>query len=143
MRQKIKVSKSGQLYTSESDLQISCIRYFSIVHAQYSGLLFSIPNGARVGGKMNKSGKPIGAMILKAEGMTPGVCDLFLAIAKGGFNGLFIEMKTIEGVLSSEQKYFIRKVRAQNYAVIVCCSIDQFAELIEKYLNEELIEVKI
>jgi hypothetical protein len=52
-------------------------------------------------------------------------------------------MKTIEGVLSSEQKYFIRKVRAQNYAVIVCRSIDQFAELTEKYLNEELIEVKI
>ena len=48
-------------------------------------LLFHIPNG----GKRNITT----AKRLKAEGVKAGVPDLFLPVSRGGFFGLFIEMK--------------------------------------------------
>lgn len=134
MPPKFKVTDKGELYVSESQTQISCVRWFRIVHAALSSLLFSIPNGARMGGKMNKKGSPIQASIMKAEGMTSGVADLFLAYPKGGFSGLFIEMKTPVGTLSPEQRSFLERMSAVGYAVAVCRNQNEFEKTVTDYL---------
>ena len=55
----------------------------------------------------------------KAEGLTPGVSDLFLCVPKNGFHGLWLEMKDkgkSEKSLSSEQATWLDEMRKQGYA---------------------------
>lgn len=90
-------------------------------------LLFAIPNGGY-------RTKRTGAM-LKAEGMRAGVPDLFLAVPRFGFGGLFIEMKRpVGGRLSPVQKEF-HKVLSEDYAVEVCKGCSEAIEAIKKYLS--------
>lgn len=97
-------------------------------------LIFAIPNGAMLGG--GKVGA-IRANRLKAEGLRPGVCDLFLPVARGGYHGMFIEMKTLTGSLSENQEQFIERVTEQGYFAPVCFGADEAIENIEWYLNQK------
>lgn len=79
--------------------------------------LHSIPNGfffgwgtgpAERGKLMNK---------LKAEGLLPGVCDLFLPVPAHGFHGFYLELKAGDGKASVDQWEFIHFVEAMGYKV--------------------------
>lgn len=140
---KLKVSPEGELYASESVTQISCVRWFRIVYARLGKHLFSIPNGARIGGKMNKKGFPIMASILKAEGMTAGVSDLFLAYPVGGFHGLFIEMKTPVGEQSDDQREFLELMASVGYAVTSCLRQADFEKDVTDYLNSKFVQTPV
>lgn len=77
------------------------------------GLVFAIPNG----GQRNV----VVARKLKAEGVRPGVPDLFLPVARGIWHGLFIEMKRRDGgELKPTQRRVHRQLLDQNYDVRVC-----------------------
>lgn len=56
----------------------------------------------------------------KAEGMTPGVPDLFLAVSRLRYHGLFIEMKKPGEKLSKEQKEIKAFLESQGFLVLVC-----------------------
>jgi hypothetical protein len=76
------------------------------------GTMFAIPNG----GLRNK----VVAAKLKAQGVRPGVCDIFWPLARGGYYGLFIEMKRRRGKgVTKKQQEFINAVRAQGYRAVV------------------------
>lgn len=95
-------------------------------------LLFAIPNGAMLGGGR------IGAIrmnALKAEGLRPGVPDLFLPVARRGYHGMFIEMKTSKGKPSDNQLEFIRAVEVQGYFCAVCYGADEAINIIEWYMK--------
>jgi hypothetical protein len=76
-------------------------------------LMFAIPNG----GERNKAV----ASRLKAEGVKPGVPDIFLPVARHGAAGLFIELKRIKsvdktkGVVSGNQTEWQKKLRGSGY----------------------------
>lgn len=76
------------------------------------------------------------AVMLRAEGVKPGVPDIFFPYARGGFHGLFIEMKRPypRGHLSVHQQEWIDKLRKQGYAVEVGYGMDGAIEIVEKYL---------
>jgi hypothetical protein len=97
-------------------------------------LIFAIPNGAMLGG--GRVGA-IRANSLKAEGMRPGVCDLFLPVARGKWHGMFIEMKTEIGKLSDNQKEFIASVEQQDYYAVVCFGADEAIEQLTFYLQQK------
>lgn len=143
MHPKFKVSASGEIYPTESVLQIACVKWFRIVHPKLKRNIFSIPNGARIGGKMSKKGFPIMASILKAEGMTEGVSDLFLAKPIGAFSGLFVEMKTIVGTQSDEQREFLELMASVGYAVTVCRRINEFEKDVTDYLNDKFVQLPV
>lgn len=113
----------------ESALQRVCVKWFRLQYPKYANLLFAIPNGGRR--------SRIEAAIMKGEGVTPGVPDLFLAIPSGiwGLHGLFIEMKSAKGVLSPAQKEMDCLLTQQRYMVHPCNSLEKFIWIIEKYLN--------
>lgn len=91
-------------------------------------LLHHIPNG----GRRDKRE----AMRLKAQGVKPGVSDLFLPVARCGYHGLYIEMKREhEGRVSEDQKRWIHNVHAQGYAAVVAHGWCQAAEYIKWYLS--------
>jgi hypothetical protein len=90
-------------------------------------LLFAIPNGGK---------RHIGvARKLKAEGATAGIPDLFMASARNGYHGLFIELKTEKGRVSEPQKYWIRLLAAQGFKVEVCYGWDAARVVLIEYLE--------
>lgn len=96
--------------------------------------LFAIPNGGE------RSKAVAGRM--KAEGVRSGVFDLCLPVARGGYHGLFIEMKrrknangTGGGTVSDNQKDFKSFIYNQGYAAVVCWGWDQAREAILLYMS--------
>ena len=81
----------------------------------------------------------IEAKHLKQQGVKPGIPDIFLPVAKGGYHGLYIEMKRQHGGrLSEEQKDVIPRLRAQGYRVEVCKGFQVAANTIEAYMEGRL-----
>ena len=119
---------------SEHAEQVAVIDWCFAMTRIYPGLdlIFAIPNGAMLGG--GRIGA-IRANSLKAEGMRPGVCDLFLPVARGKWHGMFLEMKTQIGKLSENQEEFIAGVEAQGYFTAVCYGADEAIEQLTFYLQ--------
>ena len=69
----------------------------------------------------------------KQQGMLSGVPDLFLPVPIGGYHGLFIEMKSDKGRLSTNQTWFLSKVELLGYKIAVCYSADEAIEKIKSY----------
>lgn len=90
---------------SEHEEQAGFVRWF---RDRFPGvLIFAIPNGEHRAVSV--------ARRLKAEGVVPGVPDLFVPEWR-----LWIEMKRIKGGrLSDEQKEIIQRLEAIGYTVIV------------------------
>lgn len=88
-------------------------------------LLVSSVNGAMLQGTPEERAKRWKR--LESEGAVPGVSDLVLFVARGGYHGLCIEMK-IEGNDQSPK---------QNYKYVVCKTFDLFEKTILEYLNSK------
>lgn len=90
-------------------------------------LLFAIPNG----GARNA----ITGAILKAEGVRPGVPDLFLAHPNRYYSGLFIEMKKAKGGKVSDAQSEMRTLLMwAGYDVQICEGADKARAVITDYL---------
>ena len=105
------------------------LAYAEMYHPELR-LLHHIPNG---GGR-----NPIEARHLKEQGVKPGIPDLFLPCARGGWHGLYIEMKRRKGGrVSIEQKKTIIALREQGYRVEVCEGWEKAREVIKEYMEGE------
>lgn len=90
-------------------------------------LLHAIPNG----GLRSKRT----AAALKRTGVKPGVPDLCLPIARGGFHGLYVEMKRrTGGRVEPEQKAWHARLAAEGYHVAVCRGHEQAIAVLRDYL---------
>lgn len=89
-------------------------------------LFHAIPNG---GHRARRT-----AVQLKAEGVLAGVPDYALPVARGGYHGLYVELKSMRGYASKEQKAFIAAVRAHGYRAEVCRGWEQAWGVIRDYL---------
>lgn len=90
-------------------------------------LLYAIPNG----GKRHVAV----AAKLKAEGVKKGVLDYCLPVARGGFHGLYLELKAPRGRLTDEQKWWIKKLVERGYAAGVCYGAEEAIRILETYLK--------
>lgn len=91
-------------------------------------VIFAIPNG---GARRAKE-----AARMKGEGVLAGVCDLFVCEARGGFFGLFIEMKrTSSGRLSEEQRNFILNVETRGYCTAICHGREEAMAAFSEYMR--------
>ena len=119
--------------------QVILMQWWALAHQQFGipeQLLFAIPNG----GERNI----IVAARMKKEGVRAGVPDLFLAVPKGEFHGLFIEMKKPKGGrVSKNQSSMIKLLAAQGYAAKVCCGWVEARVEIERYLRQQPIAQKV
>ncbi len=110
------------------------VRYFAWVkkhrhtHEQLQ-LAFAIPNG----GFRHKAV----AARMKAEGVEPGIPDIFISVPQGGFPGLYIEMKSKapSARLSNTQEVKIRLIRQYGYKVQVCKGAEQAIAATKAYLG--------
>lgn len=128
---KFRPNRKKSISPSESQIQGCVIKWWDASHRSYGikkNMLLAIPNGGLRDPK-------IGAQ-MKREGLRKGASDLFLAVRRDGYAGLFIEMKKPGGVLSEEQKEFLADVAIQGYACRVCFTYDEAVKEIGEYLTE-------
>lgn len=104
-------------------------------------LLHAIPNFARMP-------SPWYGAWAKAEGKKAGVPDLCLPVARGGYAGLYLEMKTYQirlnktkaptrtpTKLTEEQEWWHGMLRQQGYFVVTCWTAADAQASLESYLN--------
>lgn len=115
---------------TESKEQKALIKWWSIQFPQFDNLLFHIPNGGLRNLKT--------AVRLKAEGVKPGVADLFLAMPNNNWHGLFIEMKRQYGNSQTVlQKEFQVAIEKQNYRYLLARGWENAKNGILEYLKEK------
>ena len=119
---------------SEEDWeQAQLVRWFRSQHPELSDLFWATPNG-------DLRHKTVAAR-LKATGLLSGVPDLFLAVAKKGAHGLFIEMKRPivpgrrKAYPTKNQRRIIAALQSQGYKAFVCYGQVEAQAAIINYLN--------
>lgn len=110
---------------SEAYEQIAVVDYCDFKHIP----IFHIPNG----GSRNKRE----AKNLKRQGVKKGIPDLCVPVAKGGFHGLYIEMKSETGKPTKEQLEWIETLNGNGYKAVVCYGFDEARETIDQYMGGE------
>ena len=90
-------------------------------------LLYAIPNGGKRDARV--------AAKLKMEGVKAGVLDLNLPVARGGYLGLWIEMKSGTNGLTASQDRWLRDLVAQGHMVAVCWTAEVAIKILETYLE--------
>jgi hypothetical protein len=91
-------------------------------------LLHAIPNGDWRGWGTGKK--------LKAQGVIPGIPDLFLPVARSGFHGLYIELKKAGGSVKAEQWEIMEALHVQGYFVRLTNDLGITLKIITDYLEE-------
>ena len=126
------------MYRRESNLQSACVRYFRMQYPALGRLYISVPNGVPLG--------KASAVQFIREGLTKGVADTLLLVARGGFHGLAIEFKTEEIIYKGgrkitqrtyqkpEQREWQEMVEAQGWRYEVVRTFEEFEVLIKDYL---------
>ena len=116
---------------SEDEEQAVVFEWVSLMEKQLPelGLLFHIPNGGYR--------HPATAARMKRLGVKSGVPDLFLPVARGGFHGLWIEMKRKkDSRVSDAQKAWIESLRSEMYRCEVAYGSKQACDYLFNYLTE-------
>jgi len=111
-----------KLKHSEHKLQCAIVDFFHIF-GRRDLKLFAIGNGGLRHIKV--------AMLLKAEGVTPGVPDLCLPLPDGKTG--WMELKSKSGRLSDEQTGFLHMLRELGHHVAVIRSVDEAARALSEW----------
>ena len=118
---------------SEDEEQMQVVQWAAMQMGRWPDLqwLYHIPNG----GKRRRTE----AARFKALGVKAGVPDLCLPVPKGGYHGLYIEMKRQEGgKLSKEQRDWIEGLDKNGYCVRRCDGARQAIAVLEAYMRGRL-----
>lgn len=106
-------------------------------------MYISVPNGVPLG-------RASAAQFIR-EGLTRGVADTLLLVARGGWHGLAIEFKTEEVIYRQgrktthrtyqkpEQREWQAAVEAQGWRYEVIRTFDEFTKLLVSYLSADTI----
>lgn len=125
-----RVPASQAWQKSEASLQVEIVTRSLLLAQTYPEilLLHAIPNGDWRGWGIGKK--------LKAQGVIPGIPDLCLPVARGGYHGLYLELKKANGKVSDDQWEIMEALHEQNYFVRIANHLGIALEMIENYLLE-------
>lgn len=124
---KAKPRKPAEPY--EYKTQIACVNWFASQYRKTydAGLLIHIPN--------ERLCTPKQGATLRAMGLRKGAADIALFVPRGGYHGLFVEMKRAGGRQRPEQKAWEQAVTMQGYMYRVCNSVESFMQAVNDYLK--------
>jgi len=107
------------------------VRSMSVQDYRRYGSIIAIPNGGRRDVRE--------AARLKAQGVKPGVSDIFIAFPAGGFHGCWIELKRPKvknqsmPVVSADQMEWLKRQTGFGYLATVCYGWDSARKTTEAY----------
>lgn len=124
---KPRFKKNGREFIQEEDwIHFECIQLLKneFPHVEW---ISNILDGARLGMLVRKHSK----------GMRnrEGTSDIVILEPRKGFHGMCLEIKTVTGTLSKEQKHFLHRMALKNYHAIEAYGLDECFELIREYLR--------
>ena len=119
---------------SEHSMQRSVIAWANLMAVRKPPLrwLYANANGGDRGGGIRGI---VAAGKMNAEGVKRGVPDLFLPVPRGRYHGLYLEMKSERGKLSSEQKEWLAYLGESGYRTCVAFSVLEATSCILEYLD--------
>jgi hypothetical protein len=95
---------------------------------------FAIPNAGGYSGGFRSNVARVQRM--KREGVRSGVPDVFVPVPRGGFHGLFLELKRQKGgSITPEQKAWHAVLIRHGYQVAVCKGFEAAKQAVESYLT--------
>ena len=132
--EKLGIKQRAKPRELERPHQVALIKWVREVENTYPvlKLLYAVPNG----GDRNLQV----ARKLKAEGVRAGVPDLCLPAPRRGYHGLYLEMKSEDGVATKEQKEFLHGVSEEGYCAVIVHGMEEGREVLEWYLGISEIE---
>jgi len=112
---------------SEQKLQTAIVKYIQLKHpnARYCASL----GGIRTSFKQ--------AIKAKATGYVKGFPDLQITEARGGYFGLFLEIKQEKRYATKEQKEWITDLTARGYKALITKGLDDTITAIDNYLKQK------
>src|SRR6266540_4183567 len=126
---KLGVKRRAKPRELERPHQVALIKWVRTVKDAHPvlKLLYAVPNGGDRNLRVARK--------LKAEGVLAGVADLCLPAARRGYHGLYLEMKSEEGVATKEQKEFLCGVSVEGYCAVTVQGVDEARETLEWYIG--------
>ena len=126
MKTKVKLIRTPK---NEAEHQMNVFAWSQIHRDEYPvlELLHHIPNGGRR--------DRIEAAHLKQQGVKPGVPDLCLPVARGGYHALYIELKTETGRATADQKWWGEQLQGQDNMWRVCYGWEAAVTTLQWYLS--------
>ena len=115
---------------SEDRLQTEVIKY---IRYQYPNIRYCASAGGVYTGIKQ-------ARKMVRTGYVKGFPDLFIYEARNGYHGLALELKTIKGRATKEQKQWIEDLKERNYYAVICKGLPEALAVIDNYLNYQLIK---
>lgn len=89
---------------------------------------YSIPNGGHR--NFHEAAK------FKRTGVSPGVPDICIPFASGGFHGLYVELKRVKGgKISESQLDWIKHLRENGYYADVALGFEEAKKIVVYYLS--------
>lgn len=126
-RQQYSKRTGGKSAPSEHTLQVACVRWFRLAYPR--GIIYAVPNGSWCGAVQGRK--------LKDEGLTAGIPDLVIPMARRGRHALYIEMKNGRaGRVSKHQNEMMQRLIKEGNMCAVCRSIEEFATIIREYFGD-------
>lgn len=112
---------------SEAQLQSNVVKYLKL---KYPKVLYC----ASLGGQYQKY--PSQRNKAKSTGYVKGFPDLGIYEARGGYHGLFIEIKE-KGYPTKEQKQWIETLNKNGYLACIGKGLDSCIKILDSYLNNK------
>lgn len=91
-------------------------------------LMYHVPNEGKRG--------MAAAMLQKRMGLKSGVPDICLPVARGGYHGMYIELKRAHGGrLTQSQREWLEALNGQGYRAVRCDGWSEAVQAIELYMR--------
>lgn len=137
------MAKVKKIIPTEHQEQVVYISWFKRQYKKYEKAIFSNPNGADISGYSTKglsikTVKAVKMNKMKDEGFKPGVSDVQLTVSRGGYHGLWIEMKRANGKekdVSDDQMAHIILMRELGHKAEWAAGAEEAIRITKEYMT--------
>ncbi len=119
--------------TLEADTQKAIFKWFKLQYPMHVKSFQASLNGISLSGSQRSRACTINNA--KAQGMCIGQSDIFIALARHGFNGKYIELKEGRNKATQDQLDFGDEMLKQGYAFEVATGFEACRDAIKSYIN--------
>lgn len=111
---------------NEETLQMAVVKYIQLSYpkSRFCASLGGIRTGIKQSIKAVKTG------------YVKGFPDLQVTEARGGYFGLFIELKTIKGRPTIYQTEWLKDLKERGYAAYICKGLPEALDTIDSYMSQ-------